>query len=310
MSAEFNWWLLIVGVVAGGALTWLVLADSNRREREIGERELPAEAGWIARSLGRAALDADTAEQVLRAHRRYLGFPPPDVLVTPEELDALAAGRGPRAVTRTTGEDPAAAGPRPTRGDRPRLEGSRSGPVRRRRRRSGPATRRTRRPGAGPRARRPARPRPTCRPPSTSGRGAGARPSTSTQQPYSSFAALGLEVRWPTATSSPVEGENASEPEASPPAGVGVERDRSARRAGPGCGAPSSWRPRGPRSPSARPSMSWRCEALPAANPTPTAITTAAATARSASPRRDGRRRAPARRRPAPAVGSADAAAR
>jgi len=86
MTAEFNWWLLIVGLVAGGALTWLVLADSNRREREIGEEELGAEAAWIARSLGRG-VDADTAEQVLRAHRRYLGFPPPDVLVDPAELD-------------------------------------------------------------------------------------------------------------------------------------------------------------------------------------------------------------------------------
>ena len=40
MSAEFNWWLLIVGLVAGGALTWLVLADSIRRDREIGDEEL------------------------------------------------------------------------------------------------------------------------------------------------------------------------------------------------------------------------------------------------------------------------------
>src|SRR4029077_15513930 len=81
MSAEFNWWLLIVGVVAGAARTWLVVADSTRREREVGERELPAEAAWIARSVARPAVDADTAERVLRAHRRYLGFPPPDVLV-------------------------------------------------------------------------------------------------------------------------------------------------------------------------------------------------------------------------------------
>ena len=93
MSAEFNWWLLIVGVVAGAALTWLVVADSSRREREVGERELPAEAAWIAKSSGEPAVDADTAERVLRAHRRYLGFPPPDVLVAPEELEALQQGR-------------------------------------------------------------------------------------------------------------------------------------------------------------------------------------------------------------------------
>jgi hypothetical protein len=93
MSAEFNWWLLIVGVVAGAALTWLVVADSSRREREVGERELPAEASWIARSLGQPPVDADTAERVLRAHRRYLGFPPPDVLVAPEDLAAIQQER-------------------------------------------------------------------------------------------------------------------------------------------------------------------------------------------------------------------------
>jgi hypothetical protein len=73
MSAEFNWWLLIVGVVAGAALTWLVVSDSTRREREVGERELPAEAAWIARSVGQPGIDADAAEAILRAHRRYLG---------------------------------------------------------------------------------------------------------------------------------------------------------------------------------------------------------------------------------------------
>jgi hypothetical protein len=96
VGAEFNWWLLIVGIVVGGALTWLVLADSNRREDEIGEQELPAEAAWIARSIGRHAVDAEVAEQVLRAHQRYLGFSPPDVLVSPDEIEALEdTGRGP-----------------------------------------------------------------------------------------------------------------------------------------------------------------------------------------------------------------------
>ena len=86
--AEFNWWLLIVGVVAGGVLTWLVLADTTRREREIGDEELPAEAAWITKAV-EGRVDADAAEDVLRAHRRYLGFPPPDVLVAPEDLPAL-----------------------------------------------------------------------------------------------------------------------------------------------------------------------------------------------------------------------------
>ena len=88
MVAEFNWWLLIVGVVAGGVLTWLVLADTTRREREIGDEELLAEAAWITKAVA-GRVDADVAEDVLRAHRRYLGFPPPDVLVAPDDLPAL-----------------------------------------------------------------------------------------------------------------------------------------------------------------------------------------------------------------------------
>jgi len=91
MGAEFNWWLLIVGLVGGGALTWLVLADSTRRDHEIGDEETSAEAAWIARALDAPGIDADVAEDVLRAHRRYLGFPPPDVLVAPAELADLEA---------------------------------------------------------------------------------------------------------------------------------------------------------------------------------------------------------------------------
>jgi hypothetical protein len=89
VSAEFNWWLLIVGLVAGGALTWLVMADVIRRDVEISDEETAAEAGWVARSLEEPALDAALAERVLRAHRRYLGFPPPDVLVEPKDLTQL-----------------------------------------------------------------------------------------------------------------------------------------------------------------------------------------------------------------------------
>lgn len=88
MSGDFNWWLLVVGAVAGVALTWLVLADTQRRDEEVSEEELSAEAGWIARSLP-GGPRRDDIERVLHAHRRYLGFAPPDTLVDPTGLMEL-----------------------------------------------------------------------------------------------------------------------------------------------------------------------------------------------------------------------------
>lgn len=80
MNAEFNWWLLIVGLVVGAGLVWLVLADSRRRESEIDEQESAREALWLAAAMTEDGypMDAETAERVLRLHRTYLGGLPPD----------------------------------------------------------------------------------------------------------------------------------------------------------------------------------------------------------------------------------------
>lgn len=80
MNAEFNWWLLIVGLVIGAGLVYLVLADSSRRDADVMAEELPREATWISaamRSEGRT-IDPPTAERVLELHRAYLASPPPD----------------------------------------------------------------------------------------------------------------------------------------------------------------------------------------------------------------------------------------
>ena len=84
MNAEFNWWLLIVGLVIGAGLVWLVLADSRRRDVDITDREREGEAFWIAATMadiGRT-VGADDVLEVLRLHADYLAAGPPD-----EEFD-------------------------------------------------------------------------------------------------------------------------------------------------------------------------------------------------------------------------------
>jgi hypothetical protein len=93
--AEFQWWLLLVGLVAGGGLVAIVSMDGRRREEDLVELERRAEAAWIAERLSARApaLDAGVVESVLRVHREYLGLPPPDRLIG-DGADAQAAVGG------------------------------------------------------------------------------------------------------------------------------------------------------------------------------------------------------------------------
>jgi hypothetical protein len=101
--AEFQWWLLLVGLVAGGGLVAIVSMDGRRREEDLAELERRAEATWIAERLRSRdpALDAGTVESVLRLHREYLSLPPPDKLIVEGEggfqelaIDARPLGAG------------------------------------------------------------------------------------------------------------------------------------------------------------------------------------------------------------------------
>jgi len=89
--AEFQWWLLLVGLVAGGGLVAVVFLDGARREQDVEEAELPAEAQWIAARLGSGErrLDPHQVEAVLREHREYRQMPPPDRL---HPIDAPPTG--------------------------------------------------------------------------------------------------------------------------------------------------------------------------------------------------------------------------
>jgi hypothetical protein len=89
--AEFQWWLLIVGLVVGGAIVALLTMDTSRGDEDLPEDERAAEATFIATQLageGRA-VDDETVAAVLRAHRAYLRLPAPDAIVP---VDALMAG--------------------------------------------------------------------------------------------------------------------------------------------------------------------------------------------------------------------------
>ena len=74
MNAEFNWWLLIVGLVGGAGLVWLILGDWSRRDEEVGEAERARESEWIAETMRDEGtpIDPATAEEVLRRHRVWL----------------------------------------------------------------------------------------------------------------------------------------------------------------------------------------------------------------------------------------------
>jgi hypothetical protein len=95
MIAEFNWWLLIVGLVVGVGLTWLVLTDTRRRDVDVEERELADEAAWLADAMAAEGepIPPDVAERMLRLHRVYLGISEP--LPDPDLEEAPSAGNAP-----------------------------------------------------------------------------------------------------------------------------------------------------------------------------------------------------------------------
>jgi hypothetical protein len=118
VNAEFNVWLLIVGLVVGAGLAWLVMLDSRRRESEIDAAELPREAAWLSTVMAEDGYEVspDAAEQLLLLHRAYLGAPPPDPVegtadpeATVQAATAPAAGDQPPADEKP-GDDEAGTG--------------------------------------------------------------------------------------------------------------------------------------------------------------------------------------------------------
>jgi hypothetical protein len=74
VNAEFNWWLLIVGLGVGAGLTWLIVSDLAHREDDLSERETADEVDWVAETLaanGRPT-SPETIRRVLDLHRAYI----------------------------------------------------------------------------------------------------------------------------------------------------------------------------------------------------------------------------------------------
>jgi hypothetical protein len=85
MNAEFQWWLLFVGLVIGALLVFLVMADFSRSSDEQADVELGLEAAWIAGLLPPTdgPVDPTLIEEVLRLNRDWLAGPAP----LPDELE-------------------------------------------------------------------------------------------------------------------------------------------------------------------------------------------------------------------------------
>jgi hypothetical protein len=99
VNAEFNLWLLIVGLILGAGLLWLVVMDSRRHEAEIDADERPREAAWLSVVLAEDGFEVspEAAERLLILHRAYLGAPPPDEVVDDPMIDEPAARDEPAA---------------------------------------------------------------------------------------------------------------------------------------------------------------------------------------------------------------------
>lgn len=120
MNNEFDWWLLIVGLVGGAGLVWLMLS-TGREPTEGAEAEArQAEAAWIATRLSDSGtpLDEATAARILALHRDWeTGGSEVDW-----EWEAPAVAGGPEASTETV-----LARPADDPSERARLDGTGNG---------------------------------------------------------------------------------------------------------------------------------------------------------------------------------------
>ncbi|HYL41309.1 MAG TPA: hypothetical protein VET90_08380 [Candidatus Binatus sp.] len=92
--AEFQWWVLIVGLVVGGSVVGFLTASFSRHDVDLESDERAAEATFIASHLASTglAVDPPTVDRILEAHRQYLALPAPLAIVP---ADGSAGDRHP-----------------------------------------------------------------------------------------------------------------------------------------------------------------------------------------------------------------------
>src|SRR5512135_1887579 len=85
--AEFQWWVLILGLVAGGTVVGLLTTSFSRTDDDLEADERAAESTFIANHLaaGGEPVDPALVARVLEIHREYLGLPAPTAIVAAED---------------------------------------------------------------------------------------------------------------------------------------------------------------------------------------------------------------------------------
>lgn len=108
VNAEFNWWLLIVGLVVGAGLVWFVLLDARRRDADVDAAETKREAAWLSAILADEGWDVppEASERLLALHCSYLEAPPPDeVSERPGPTSVAPEEGGPSSGSEFAGDD-------------------------------------------------------------------------------------------------------------------------------------------------------------------------------------------------------------
>jgi hypothetical protein len=108
VNAEFNVWLMVVGLIVGAGLVWLVVMDSRRREAEIDAVERPREAAWLSQVMAEDGFEVspEAADRLLLLHRAYLGAPPPDEIAAEDAATATVTSTLPAAPETVHSIDP------------------------------------------------------------------------------------------------------------------------------------------------------------------------------------------------------------